>query len=100
MADRDHRDYTESDRQRVVEEAIRAGQRAAEALRKAKGAQRSAAESLGRSAEAHDRTAEAYEDAADHCVGLEQDEFRARAARHRGFAREDRQIAQKMRENF
>ena len=80
-----------------AEEAWRAVQRAEQAGRKARASQRSAANSLDHSADSHERTAKVYEDAAEH-GGLRKDEYLQHAARHREFAHEDRQMAERMRQ--
>lgn len=56
------------------------------------------AESLDKSAGSHDRTAKAFEEAAERS-DRHKDEYGERAARHRGFAREDRRMAQLLRAN-
>jgi hypothetical protein len=65
-----------------------------QALQQTKAAQRSAAESFEKSADSHDRAAKSYEKLAELGEG---DEYLERAARHRGFAQEDRQIAERLR---
>ncbi len=79
-----------------AQDALRAGERAAHAWLLARAAQRSAANSLDNSADSHERTANAYDETAErNTVGG--DEYRQHAAIHREFAREDRQMAQRLR---
>jgi hypothetical protein len=80
-----------------AEEAFRAVRRAEHAWQLARAAQRSAANSLDNSAASHERTANVYEKAAER-GDLRRDERRERAARHRGFALEDRRIAERLRQ--
>ena len=78
-------------------QALRASQGAERARRQAKAAQRSAARSLEKSADSQDQTAKAYEEAAEYSV-RRRNEFLEAAARHRGFAQEDRRMAQELRQ--
>lgn len=80
-----------------AEDAFRSGQRAESAWLLARAAQRSAATSLDHSADSHERTAHAYDEAAGH-EGRHCDECREHAAIHRAFAREDRRMAERLRQ--
>ena len=82
---------------RAAEQAFRAGQRAQQERREAREAQRSAADSLDKSADSHQRTAKAYEKAAEY-GDRHRDGFLEAAARHRGFAQQDRCMAQQLRQ--
>jgi len=73
---------------------LRASQQVEQLRRQTKLAQRSAAESFEKSADSHDRIAKSYEKLAELGEG---DEYVERAARHRAFAHEDRQIAERLR---
>jgi hypothetical protein len=81
---------------RLAEQAVHAGARADQALQQAKAAQRSAADSLQRSAESHERTAVSYELAAERSD--QQGMYLQHAARHRAYANEDRQMAERLRQ--
>ncbi len=78
-------------------DAFRTGQRVERAWLLARAAQRSAARSLDDSADSHERTADGYDKAVKH-GGLQWDECREHAAIHRAFAREDRRMAQRLRQ--
>src|SRR5437016_1737437 len=80
-----------------AERVTLASQRAEGAHRKAQDAQRSAADSLEKSAESQERMARSYEEAAER-DDSRQDEFRAHAASHSKYAREDHRIAQQLRQ--
>lgn len=76
------------------EYASHAEQQVEQARQQTKVAQRSAADSFEKSAGSHDRIAGSYEKLAELGEG---DEYLERAARHRAFAHEDRQIAERLR---
>ena len=84
----------ERDLKAAVEHTFRLVQQVEQMRQRTKAAQRSAAESFEKSADSHDRTAKSYEKLAELGEG---DEYLERAARHRGFAQEDRQIAERLR---
>jgi hypothetical protein len=79
-----------------AEQAFRASQRAELARRDVRAAQRSAAASLDGSADSHERTANAYAEAAER-GDRRKDDCLEHAARHRAFAQEDRQMAERLR---
>ena len=79
----------------VGEYVFRTSQQVEQVWRQTKDSQRSAAESFAKSADSHDRTAKSYEKLAELRVGGEY-EYRKHAARHRYFAQEDRQIAERL----
>ena len=80
----------------AIEKAIRLGQEVEQVRTRTKRGQRSAAESIEKSAVYHDRAAASYEKLAifSECgTG-----YLDHATRHREFAREDRRMAQRLRE--
>jgi urocanate hydratase len=81
---------------RATEEAAYVARRAEGLRQQVRAAQRSAADSLDRSAVSQDRAARIYEQLADNRE--RGDEYSEHAARHRQFAREDRVMAQRLRE--
>src|ERR1700745_1670842 len=79
-----------------AEQAFRASRRAERARRGVRAAQRAAAASVDGSADSHERAANAYAEAAEH-GDRRKDDCLEHAARHREFAQEDRQIADRWR---
>lgn len=83
----------------AAEQAFRAGARAEQAFRRARAAQRAAAISLDHSAASQDRTAQAFEGLAEReRCDRQRDQYLAYAARHRASARDDREMACRLRQ--
>ena len=81
---------------RIAEQAFRVVQQTERVAREARAAQRSAADSIDRSADSHDRTAKSYEELAK--LSPVGNEYATHAARHREFAQEDCQMAERLRQ--
>jgi hypothetical protein len=78
-----------------AEEAFRFGERAERLQQEVRKSQRSAAESFEKCAASHEKTADSYVKLAEFGEG---DEYLRHAARHRAFAQEDREIAERLRQ--